>query len=738
MNRSRVQASVAKYGRDDESDDEGGAGGDLQRREQTQQFFRKIDRTQEWAENHYWHLQYHEMGPELIAPNAFWNDYAKYLVAHPFTAQAPPFLSSHLALPTNSFSEMMFALAVLDLPFTATAPTVVFQGARMRLTAGGPQVAFHQEIRSATPSSQPTALLMTQHYFRGDDRSTYEGNEEVDKYVVGEFLTHVVYLCQVVVTNPTSTRQRLDLLLQIPRGAIPVANGFMTKGTRVALEPYDTTRMEYAFYFPVPGSFEHFPVHAAKNGALVAHGTTKRLTVVREPSVIDRTSWAYVSQHGEASDVLAFLDHHSLQRINLDHITWRLSDADFFTKLTALLSERCMYHDTTWSYSLIHHDAARLREWLSHQSDFLRTCGPWLDSPLVSTDAVALGWYQHLEYAPLINARAHRLGNQRTILNQSLATHYTAFLEQACFRAEMTHDDLLSATYYLLLQDRVTEGLAMLQRVDRTRITCHLQYDYVRAYAAFFSAEPQQARAIAAAHRDHPVDRWRTLFRTVLAQLDASGGSTAVVDPHHTGERQAHLADSEASIAVTVEGGRLALSYRGVSACRVNFYLMDIELLFSRQPFVQQQAERFSFITPTSSIEVALPHEKNLHHADLPVAYRNANTVIEVVAGGQRTAKAHYAHALDVQMSENYGQVRIGRVDATGLSAPLSTVYVKVYARMHGGEVRFFKDGYTDLRGRFDYASLSTDELDHVERFAILMMSDQHGAFIREVAPPQR
>jgi hypothetical protein len=253
----------------------------------------------------------------------------------------------------------------------------------------------------------------------------------------------------------------------------------------------------------------------------------------------------------------------------------------------------------------------------------------------------------------------------------------------------------------------------------------------------FFSAEPQQARAIAAAHRDHPVDRWRTLFRTVLAQLEASGGGTAVVDPHHTGERQAHLADSEASIAVTVEGGRLALSYRGVSACRVNFYLMDIELLFSRQPFVQQQAERFSFITPTSSIEVALPSEKNLHHADLPVAYRTANTVIEVVAGGQRTAKAHYAHALDVQMSENYGQVRIGRVDATGLSAPLSTVYVKVYARMHGGEVRFFKDGYTDLRGRFDYASLSTDELDHVERFAILMMSDQHGAFIREVAPPQ-
>ena len=235
------------------------------------------------------------------------------------------------------------------------------------------------------------------------------------------------------------------------------------------------------------------------------------------------------------------------------------------------------------------------------------------------------------------------------------------------------------------------------------------------------------------------MDRWRALFRTVLAQLDdATGSNAAVVDPKSASERQAHLAASEASIDVAVEAGRLALSYRSVENCRVNYYLMDIELLFSRQPFVQSQAERFSFITPTSSSEVALPSGKNLHHVDLPKAYRSANTVIEVVAGGRRTAKAHYAHALDVQVSEAYGQVRIGRVDAQGLSTPLPTVYVKAYARMQGGEVRFFKDGYTDLRGRFDYASLSTDELDRVERFALLIMSTEHGALIREAAPPQR
>jgi hypothetical protein len=62
----------------------------------------------------------------------------------------------------------------------------------------------------------------------------------------------------------------------------------------------------------------------------------------------------------------------------------------------------------------------------------------------------------------------------------------------------------------------------------------------------------------------------------------------------------------------------------------------------------------------------------------------------------------------------------------------------KVYARKHGGAVAFYKDGYTDLRGWFDYASLSTTGLEHVERFAIVVCSDRPGAEILEAAPPVR
>ena len=88
--------------------------------------------------------------------------------------------------------------------------------------------------------------------------------------------------------------------------------------------------------------------------------------------------------------------------------------------------------------------------------------------------------------------------------------------------------------------------------------------------------------------------------------------------------------------------------------------------------------------------------------------------------------------------------------------------HVKVYARLKNGTVRFFKDGYTDLRGKFDYASLNSSdtatppppepraaggnldyqmlrptELNEVEKIAILVLSETHGAAVREVGPPR-
>ena len=109
--------------------------------------------------------------------------------------------------------------------------------------------------------------------------------------------------------------------------------------------------------------------------------------------------------------------------------------------------------------------------------------------------------------------------------------------------------------------------------------------------------------------------------------------------------------------------------------------------------------------------------------------------LVEITGAGVTQSQAYYANSLAVQVIENYGQVQV-RHQTT--KQPLAKVYVKVYARMQDGQVKFYKDGYTDLRGRFDYTSLSTNELDSVAQFSLLILSDEHGAVVREANPPKR
>ena len=52
-----------------------------------------------------------QQSPSLIAINRFWRDLADH--------KDGPFLSPHFVDAHGSFTEMMFALAVLDLPITA-------------------------------------------------------------------------------------------------------------------------------------------------------------------------------------------------------------------------------------------------------------------------------------------------------------------------------------------------------------------------------------------------------------------------------------------------------------------------------------------------------------------------------------------------------------------------------------------------------------------------------------------
>jgi hypothetical protein len=192
--------------------------------------YRKLDKTKEWAENNYYHLPIDQQTADLITVNAFWRDYAEH-----DAESKTPYRSVNFAEASRNFPEMMFALAVLDLPFAAKQHETAFDQGRMTLACGSPMIVFHEEIEPAEAADEKTPILVSQNFFRRDDRYRYENNERLDKFITDEFLVHAVYGCQIVVTNPASSRQKLDVLLQVPLGAIPVLNGRYTRSVHIDL-----------------------------------------------------------------------------------------------------------------------------------------------------------------------------------------------------------------------------------------------------------------------------------------------------------------------------------------------------------------------------------------------------------------------------------------------------------------------------------------------------------------------
>jgi hypothetical protein len=234
-------------------------------------------------------------------------------------------------------------------------------------------------------------------------------------------------------------------------------------------------------------------------------------------------------------------------------------------------------------------------------------------------------------------------------------------------------------------------------------------------------------------------------------------------DQPNRDQQQAALATAEPSFSFKVENRTISLTYKNLKQVTVNYHLMDPEFLFSANPFVSEDSTRFSYIKPTMSRVQILPADFDQFEFPLPAEFARSNVLIEILATGQRQAEAYHANNFRLTMTEIYGRLEVRDAE----NKAVSKAYVKVYARLRGGVIRYSKDGYTDLRGKFDYASLNSsdqtpappkpphplpvdfagasnlayqmlkpEELDQVERFAVLVLSEQHGAAVREASPP--
>jgi hypothetical protein len=200
-----------------------------------------------------------------------------------------------------------------------------------------------------------------------------------------------------------------------------------------------------------------------------------------------------------------------------------------------------------------------------------------------------------------------------------------------------------------------------------------MQHDYLAAYAACLTGELGRARALATRWRDHPVDRWRVRFAALAAMLDeVDGAAPEVTDPRSRDQQHAELAARQPTFDLAVDRDGVVVHSQHVAALGLRFSEIDVELSFSRQPFMQSDVSRLSYIEPAHREAIADPPTE--HRVAWPAPLRGKNVVVEAVGAGLRKAKVHHANDLVTTLSHQYGRLRVQRASSR---AALAAAYVK-------------------------------------------------------------
>jgi len=729
-----------------------------------------------------------------IAATKFWKDFALWLLDD---GGKGAFLSPYCGHALSSLNEMLLALAVVDLPFDAAEPTIArdAQGGATLTPNAGAAIVFMEELVESTLVS--STLSVHSNYFDPCDSSEIVHGEKVDKFVLGTFETRKIYGCRSVITNVSSVEQSVEVLLQIPTGAVPVNQSYLTKSYRLSLAPFMTERQTYYFYFPAAGDFRCFPVHINKNGKTVAYSLDARLVAMKVVGADDeallnqkgsarKSDWGYLLGelgNGSNKDVLSFLASNA-RAFEVDLGDERLgralaADAKLFDEVTAVLKSRGLYSEAVWRYALVSDKGGReLAEYVSMTPQLKEK---WLhpffggdgDDSSVEYDPVERADWNLAEFAPLICPRAHSEGVIQR-LSASFLGEYARFLLLMAFRsssaADMAAADKLVMAQFLLCQRRTAEAKRVFVGIAEKegKAVSPLLYELVSCFLSVFHSEggdelaaiklkcmtwkakPLPARLLAA---------WQAL-EDVAKEVEAPQSVDALFDAELIAQTQRDTTPFlNFECQRKKEQRTLDISFRNVSACVFRYYAVDLELLFSASPFSLDSdvvGDKISLQSPNESVKVSLPKESsaapdkknkptdgNVHHyVELPEKYRGRNCIIECVATAVgSSAEVRAVHALNdnsfaVQFDRDnaLGQCRVvynNKKDKDTFKKPITGAYCKVYSRdAVSGEHKFFKDGYTDIRGRFAYRALSTDQLQRADALAMFVRTPNDGATV--------
>lgn len=306
----------------------------------------------------------------------------------------------------------------------------------------------------------------------------------------------------------------------------------------------------------------------------------------------------------------------------------------------------------------------------------------------------------------------------------------------------LTSQDYTYFCTYLLLQDRVDDCLAMypLIKADEISKQMRIQYDYLTAYLDLYIDYPKfaKARTICSDYIDYPVFTWRNKFIDLLNQISEFDGETELLEKQtdeNDADKNVRQAKKEEYIASELQGKNIKITLKNVNNFTVKFYKIDLEIMYSQDPFLSVDKNDYSYVTPNHVIEkqTALKAEYTTEIVTIPEELSSCNLILQISSGALSENLTYFPTSMKVFINKNFGQIKVTSEDT---NKPLSNVYIKCFAKKTDGRVSFYKDGYTDLRGTFEYTSVHSNDFAGVSEFSILAFADKYGALIKQTSPP--
>jgi tetratricopeptide (TPR) repeat protein len=663
---------------------------------QMKQLYQPLGPVAEWAETHYYQIPRKAQRASLIRPNRFWLALSRH--------RSGPFLSRYVVEASMHVNEMLLALAFVDLPYRTSQPISRMVGKKLTIRARTPMLLFARTIRAHAANLHAKDVLVRHYCYSRGKHSI----QKKPKWQVMKLTSFSVVTCRAMVLNASNKARVFAVLMQLPKGAMPVSGSRSSYHLRVRLGGFQSRSFVYSFAFLAPGRFHQFPVHVSEKGRLVGYTKPFLYQVRAHTPQSNMRGWETIARFGKKREVLAYLRTKPIAGLAFGALSGRLSRRSFFLDVLAILKRRGVYAEAVWKHAFVHRYVPGIRTYLRFSSRVSSVIGGWFDSPWFSFDPIERSVYEFLEYSPLVYPRAHVQPGLWRRKHQDMLRHYKQLLKHLALkpRRDWASDDLLQVAYYLLLQGRMTEAIRWFRRVKTRGLATRLQYDYFRAYLQMTLARPERARAIALPYRAYPVKRWRRLFQMVLQHARESRQSA----PTSRRARQALVLSTNQTpeLRFSMFGSTLYIHARRTKRVTVSYHLMDVEWLFSRHPFGARYARGVRLLRPnaTQSFRVS---QKGMLRRRLPASLRNRNVMITVRAGSVSKRRLYYANSMLVSINPMTGIID---VRSQRMGRKLSKVYIKVYAKTgRYGRHTFYKDGYTDLRGKFQYLSRNDEGL---------------------------